>query len=197
MDIVTHVKTGEAPVSAEEAKREVARLLDGNALPKTGVDVGVFFPIVERHFKDAIDAEMVLPYETSLYLYMSDEGFLIVLTVLYGFFRGACRSVSASITAEGEYVTLSYLGKTEAEADASQSTRPVAEELWSTLCAIAKAAGFGLALCFGEGTLEMRFSFARFRALPVSAYSCSEEFVRDKMDRAMRLFMSGSTPFDI
>ena len=188
-------KAEREPISAEEAKGELVRLLDGNALLKKGVDTSIFFPIVEKHFRAAIDAEMTFPSIRPLHLYMSDEGFLVVLTVLYGLLYGACRKVTAEALEDGECLALVYKGEPDGNFGSLSEAFSVPDKVIGTLRAIARAAGFTLTFGLSDEELELRFLFARFRAVPISTYSCSEEFVRDKMDRAMRWFMQSGVDF--
>lgn len=187
----------EAPLSASEVKKEIERLSDASRLVKGEVAAHELFPVIESHFRALIDADAVLPRFSTTYLYLCEEGFLTVFTVLYTLLRAACRTVRADVRAENDCAFLTFEGGLSREEESACAALAITEKMLHALCSIAKAAGFDVTPVLSKDILTLRFSFVRFRAIPVSGYSCSEEFVRDKMNRALRLFMQEDAFFDI
>ncbi len=185
-------------MSSESVQKELSRLCDGDALPKLEIDTAILFPTIEKNIRSSIDREIKMPSVHMPYFYLSDEGFLIVFTVLYSLSRAACAELFVKTEENGEHAFLILEGKTDKKASSTEDALALPTKTLATLSSIAKASGFSLSITVDEGTLRVRFSFVRFRAVPISAYSCSEDFVLDKMHRAFRLFMhEGSNFFDI
>ena len=190
-----HTRKFEKPMSGELVQKELARLSDEDALPKREVATALFFQLVEKHLRAFVDKETSLPHIRAPYLYMSDEGFVTVFTVLYSLFRASCKEAFTKSEEIGEHTVLTLEGKTAKKT--VRDTLALSDKTLSTLLLIAKASGFSLDISVSDGVLRLRFSFVRFRAIPLSAYSCAEDFVSDKMYRAFQLFMrEGSDAFD-
>lgn len=192
-----HKRKTDEPLSSEAVQKELSRLCDRDALPKTEVATAKLFPSVEKHFRSAIDREMKMPCIRTPYLYMSDEGFLIVFTVLYTLFRASCKEFFAKAEESGEHVFLIFEGTTDISVDGVSDALMLSERTVCTLSSIAKASGFWLDITASGNLLRLSFSFVRFRAVPLSSYSCSEDFILDKMHRAFQLFLcEGGNAFD-
>lgn len=182
-------------MSVEDIQKELDRLCDSNALPKLEISTAALFSTVEKNFRSYIDREISMPFMRTPYLYLSDEGFLIVFTVLYSISRAACAKLTLKAEESGEHAFLILEGKTDKNAKGVEEALMISSQTLAMLGAIAKASGFSLGTAIEDGILRVRFSFLRFRAVPVSAYSCSEDYVLDKMHRAFQLFMRENCSF--
>ena len=176
----------EEPLSDATVHKEVKRLTTASALPKVSASAETLFAVLEKHLKTYVDRYATVPCVPDTYLYMSDEGFLTVFAIVYTRLRAACKELFAKMERKDEHVFLTLSGETFAE-DIGEALA-VKEKTLSALYAIASAAGFSLFFTVASGKLCASFRFVRFRAIPVSSYSCSEEFVFDKTHRAFNLF---------
>ena len=102
--------------------------------------------------------------------------------------RFASKDLVLSAEKEGECVFLNLRGKMDHKAKNVEEALGAPSKWMALLSKIAGASGFSLFASVVDGKLEARFRFSRFRAVPVSSYSCSEQFVVDKVQRAFKLF---------
>ena len=176
------------PLTEGEVQSELLRLCTGKMLLKQAVFSDILFPLLEKHFKSSIDKEASVPFVPNSHLYMSDEGFITVFSVVYTLSRFASKDLVLSAEKEGECVFLNLRGKMDHKAKNVEEALGAPSKWMALLSKIAGASGFSLFASVIDGRLEARFRFSRFRAVPVSSYSCSEQFVVDKVQRAFKLF---------
>ena len=176
------------PLTALSFEGELSRLCSANALPKRNVATDILFPMLEKHFESCIDREVKIPFVPHSYIYMSDEGFLTVFAAVYTLSRAACKELLAKTEENGEHIFLTLTGKTDKDATGVADALALSERAVSALSAIAESSGFSLTFSVTRGKLAVSICFSRFRAVPVSGYSCSQDFVEDSVARALSLF---------
>ncbi len=176
------------PLTALSLEKELSRLCFADAPQKKSVASDILFPTVEKHFEGCIDREAKIPFVPHSYIYMSDEGFLTVFAVVYTLSRAACKELFAKAEVNGEYIFLTLSGKTDKGAVSASDALALSERALCALSAIAESSGFSLSISVTDGRLVVSIRFLRFRAVPVSGYSCSEDFVKSNLERALSLF---------
>jgi hypothetical protein len=176
------------PLTKESFEEELARLCTANALPKKSVVSDILFPALEKHFESAVDREVSIPFIPHSCIYMSDEGFLTVFAVVYTLARAACKEMFIKAEKNGEYIFLTLSGKTDKNAANASDALALNEAALSALSVIADSSGFSLSLSVEKGILTASMRFLRFRAVPVSSYSCSLDFVESNVSKALSVF---------
>ena len=173
---------GEDIRDAEELKR----LLAAEQSAKSAVGVSLFFETLEKYFRSYIDRDAAFPRFSLPYVYVCEEGLIIVLAVVYSLMRLQSKRLSVTQTVKDDVLLLSFSAEDLTESDVSAVA---SEEMLACLSMLAKTSGFSLA--FGEeGKPCATLSLLPFHAIPVVTYSCSETLMQSAIERAFRIFFA-------